>query len=595
MATIPDYNDIQRRPGSTGTGVVRLAGNPLPEAMEALSGDLKAQMDVRNKQEVARATNAFLLLKAEQDNAFDDDPEFETIPSRYKSGMDEGLSLAAQKITDPQIRQAFQEEMGVRVAEGEQRMVDLSREKRRSKELGDIANEADILLKEALRPGSDINHMITAMDFRLNAAAEAGVTSQEQAQRGMIAFRNKIATEKLTAMPPSDRLSVFEDPPEWLSNIDAGTLARLQREAEEEKRIEVSQQAAMYALDQGMGPERANSYLFEKLGPGREYAAARNEYNAMYSAKETARVTNQRNAAVAVWEALHPPQGSGVAPMSLADIRMHGLQDEDGQNVWEQLTQPQRAAFLDADLARSSTRRQQSDRVVTLQTYRLYQRFKQGEVGAGRELFEYITDNINYYNDTDWKTWSEVAATGEIGEPAKPLFSAIDEVQLLTTNWGAEEKLKVLDYMNKQYYDYRDQYGQDPPPEEVSRIRRRAFEAYSTSSLFDFDDPMYAMPEDQKLEYVLEIPAENRQRFIDDNFRGDSRIRIMLQVMQRQDPARYERAVAQVEAEGGPPTYERIEREYKAQAPSTAPATPATAPSTDDQLDPASYADPGGA
>lgn len=595
MPTIPSVNSIQRRQGPTGSAIVRPAGNPAIDAMDGVSRKLGDDIERISRDELAKATNKFLVLKAEQDNAFDNDPDYGSIPDRYTTSIQEGIGLLSREISDPAAREMFQSEMSVHLAQGREKMIDLSRQKHREKEIGDITTDADSLLKIASKPDTDIGYIANAMDMRFETAAENGVIGYDDAQKLKMEFRNNIAVKRLAGLSPHDRIDVFKENPQWLGNIPVETQSRLKKEAEEEIRIETSQSAAMEALSQDMSPAKANTYLFNKLGPGREYAAARAEFNAMYSAKENTRVINQRDAANTVWEALFPPAGSGVDPLRLSDIRMNGLMNEDGENAWEQLSQPQRDAFLRAESDRNAARRTESDRVTILQTYRLYQRFKKGEPDSGRDLYEFVTNNIDKYSASDWRTFSEIAATGDIGEPVKPLFSAIDEVQLLTKNWPAEETLKVVNYMNQQFYDYVDQFGQTPPAEELSRIRQRAFESYSTSSVFDLDDPMYAMDDEEKVDYVMSMPADDRQQFVDDNFRGTSRIKIMLEMMQRSNPQAYEAAIMQLEAEGGTITYDRVAREFRQQTNRSDFEPETIEPTQDDVIDPAAFADPGGA
>ena len=329
MPTIPGY-DSQRQPSTRQQSLVR--SNPVDMGIDETLEDVNQQIRQRDENEYARAKSRFLVLKAEQDNAYDDDQDFSTIQERWEGVMREGMGVSASQITNPVLREQFQTEMEVQMATGAERMRDIARVKYRDKELGDITQEVDILLKEAVRPGSDVEHIVGAVGQRYRAAADAGVLDREAAEKLRIAFTNEAAVSKLTAMAPGDRLQVFKTSPAWLDNIGATRLAQLKKEAKEDALEEKTLATALHlnSLDE----EDANTEL-RKIKDSDEYRMTRLRLLELRSDDDNALQEKQQE----LYTSLMPDirtgklrvedlEGIGLRPMDLTPAQYDNLRRE---------------------------------------------------------------------------------------------------------------------------------------------------------------------------------------------------------------------------------------------------------------------------
>lgn len=452
MPTIPSVNSIQRRQGPTGSAIVRPAGNPAVDAMDGVSRKLGDDIERISRDELAKATNKFLVLKAEQDNAFDNDPDYGSIPDRYTTRIQEGIGLLSREISDPAAREMFQSEMSVHLAQGREKMIDLSRQKHREKEIGDITNEADILLKESIRPGSDIAFTANAMDMRIQAAADNGILNQDDAQQLKIKFRDNVALSKLTAMSPQDRLEVFKESPQWLNNIDAGTQSRLKKEAQSQARLSDAQQAADYAMRENMTRTEANRYFFDKFQSKDPelYSDAVTQFGLRYQSKkadDAERATELFN-----------DYADGVidGTWGTAEIMTENPDD------WYDMSPAAQQNLINWEQQRAGGKmRQHSDRGVVFELMRL----SKGGKNTWPDFLQYFSEHSSQLNQADFKTWADIA-TGD----NTSLLSAQELLSAATRNMTNDRQItQVYTRVNDWHTDQRNRNGVAPTGDEISK------------------------------------------------------------------------------------------------------------------------------
>ena len=231
MATIPGY-EPQRAPSSRQQGVVTMDTRAATTGTDAVAGDLGKMIETRDRNEVAKARNKFLMLKTEQDAAYNDDEDFKTIPERYGKVMDEGFSDLVMSITDDNVREQFQGEIEVDLVRGKERIKGIAGDKHKDRERSTINEEFSILQKAAEDDAGDPVWIYNAMRRRLTAAAEDNIISHQEAQAQGDLFRTNVATNKLKAMEAQDRLDALSAP--WAANIPVHITKVLRDEAKAE-------------------------------------------------------------------------------------------------------------------------------------------------------------------------------------------------------------------------------------------------------------------------------------------------------------------------------------------------------------------------
>jgi len=251
----------------------------LPEAMSGLSDTLKHIAKTRNDLELTKAMNKFRIARAQALSRQDERSDYDQIETDWDGETREAAALAAQGITDGQVREHFQGLAEVDIENDRVRVQDLVFKKRTEAEMGDLLDTEDEYRKLAIH--TDAGSMPGLMDEMrgtYTSLANAGFLPADEAERRYIEFRNGVAVERLTAMPAADRMEVFRTQPEWLRNLDQVTYSRLKKEAEAELREDKALATAknLLAMDDAQAFERLRG-----ITDADEYSATRARYGEM--------------------------------------------------------------------------------------------------------------------------------------------------------------------------------------------------------------------------------------------------------------------------------------------------------------------------
>ena len=529
MPTIPNVNLKETRISQRQQPIVQLAQDPISDVMQDFAGDLNKMAEVRTQNQTAKARNQFLILKSQQDNAYDDDEEFGTIGQRYDSSMNEGLSLAAQGIESSEAREMFVSDMSVGLEQGRQRMTDLVRIKAKDRELTDINSEMLILLQEGSRPDSDIGFINGAVQERLKAAADRNVIDHVTAGKMGQEFTNNLALDKLTTLSAEDRLEALKE--DWVQNLPAVTLGAVKREAEEELRLGKAQTAAYQALTKGLDRNEATQSLYAEFKSDPElYRDAMTQFGVMYQNKRV----NESEQAVDLFN--NYADGVIDGSQSTAEIIKENPKD------WYAMTPGAQQNLIRWEESKALGKsRTDSDRGVL---FKLMSLQRQG-ANARPDLERFFMENSSLLNQSDFKAWSEIVIGKNEGllTPQTMLANA-------TRNMTDDRKISQI-YTRVQDWYFAEQQKTGIVDEEQIQ-RKIKFEIQNLNVDWGFDDTPGEMDIEELAESYLDPENAERRDLIRSSITDTKeKAAFDLSVFEKGDPQGYEDYVNEVNNLGG--------------------------------------------
>jgi hypothetical protein len=323
-----------------------LGQRPVPEAAPTFAAPAGAEAPARAAEGVGnsieeigftlqRARRAAVLAdtlqKSQQDLdakqiAYQRDPDFKTIPQRFKGEADQIGQSYAQQIEDPVVRQVFTREYG-RFATAKQ----FSIMQTAAKKEGDynVSTLDSFQEQSSLSYAAATNEMertVIANQYKMAVGemAHAGWITQTDAEKRMKQFAQR--TDQAIAMQdinnnPNDAIQRLSDPAQY-PRMDPTERERLIRAAD----VRLRQQQAEARLAQEQAEKDAREQLFQKLAAGRLTVRDIMNSNASPVAQEHyLEILHQRSK-----EALERPvrQEPSVFLNALQGIRDHTIVDE---------------------------------------------------------------------------------------------------------------------------------------------------------------------------------------------------------------------------------------------------------------------------
>lgn len=234
MARIPDVSQLDKytpdgRQSPSGYDT-RQVGDGTMALGRALEDAAVRAEERRNKIEMAKADADFRILKSQQDRAYDQDDDYQTIPERYNTTMTQGVDEILTGVTDPRVRNLLQERYRAEVGIGTATMGTKAWDREVSVELGAMDDRLHKVFDEALT-GDDRNFLDSfgTIDQYLNAVIDAGYIDDAKAAKLKREWQNKLAVGRLEMYDPKDRVGMLRQ--SWAKNLPANTRAKLMREA----------------------------------------------------------------------------------------------------------------------------------------------------------------------------------------------------------------------------------------------------------------------------------------------------------------------------------------------------------------------------
>jgi len=196
--------------------------------VQQVAGALDTIRERNTRFEVSRARTDFLVNKAKQDYAYDNDPDYDTISERYSTSMQDILDSAAESIQDPWARQAFVDQARAQIAFGQERINQLAFGKFSDAEQASINESLEELVGAyGTNPNPEI---INSVKERLQMAQEMGILSAVDEQRLFSNFQDRAFLTRFQSLSPAEKTEAINE--DWFRNLPDNIQAQAKREAE---------------------------------------------------------------------------------------------------------------------------------------------------------------------------------------------------------------------------------------------------------------------------------------------------------------------------------------------------------------------------
>jgi hypothetical protein len=450
MATIPDPASIERRIPS---GREQLSGYRDPGAgqFEAdISSLLDGVADQRTKSSLAKAENQFLLAKAEEDNAYDEDTDYATIEGRWTKNVSGKLNDAASIISNPILRDEFINRQKIRVEEGRQRMEGFAREKEYDFERADLSRR----LEDTVNVGIEGGDFMTAYKSATNLIDTNIALSEEQRQKLKQSTRIRIATGRLDVLPPEKRMNEIE---RLEDHLPKDVIAKYKRHAEEALIDQRTQTAVDSVMSQEATMEERRNVLdkqFKNDTKARDEANRRLDY----------RLAKEKEAKVEQQMDLHGQYFLDVREgrIQVADIPL-AEREAMGPNMIKSL--------YSAQDARTSAKAVESDRQTLLDLHRMNE---SNDPNVKVRMQEYFIENADKLNATDYNNWARQVAKDEAPSEVKSMLTTQQTILSKFAHqavdgydYSTNDKQLMLENLNQWHVDYqRTHNGKLPTDQE---------------------------------------------------------------------------------------------------------------------------------
>jgi len=262
-AIIPDVQSLQRSDYSGQQQVYRAPGiTPVqgPNTASIIGGLLDEQYRKQATEELAKAKVQLQLGRIEQDNAYNEDQDVDTIEERWNGQMIEHLGKAATNISEGDVREAFVEESQVSLAQGQMAIKQFAFTKKADQQMAFASGSTDIIAKGAVQDGGDVVSSMEAITSVWEAAANSGYTSWENAGAQIRGAKFAIAEGKIKSLPPADQLLALKKP--WAQELPNDIRVQLQNEAKRLLVLGEAQGAAYHGLVNDMSESEFDLYLY---------------------------------------------------------------------------------------------------------------------------------------------------------------------------------------------------------------------------------------------------------------------------------------------------------------------------------------------
>jgi organic radical activating enzyme len=173
MALLPSADNLGRRDFTDRSQVVRpqldFGGqNRFAATLENVSNNINERLD---RASLTKATIEFQKAKLDADNAFDNDPDFETHEQRYNESLGKAAESISKTVRNPAMRDEFSQRLALYQAEGSANIKKKAFVKETEKGLADLDSNLTVSRENYLRSSSQADKelarqsMIDSIDF----------------------------------------------------------------------------------------------------------------------------------------------------------------------------------------------------------------------------------------------------------------------------------------------------------------------------------------------------------------------------------------------------------------------------------------------
>lgn len=498
MARIPDALSIARPVPQGRAPVARMDTQFAGAAMGELAGALGEMGERQSRNQLAKAEADFLITKAEQDNAYEQDDDYSTIPERYEGAMSERLGEIAGNIDDPELRNEFVNKYRVNVAQGTERIKGVAWGKERDFERGSLDDRLNKLRESALQSG-DLVMANQAADDLVGSAAELEFVSEQERVAMTTDFKHGLASGRIEMMEPEKRLEALKQP--WAKNIPSDTRAKLKREAEKATRA-------------GKAVGIVDSYMSKELDIETGMVEAEKITDPLLRKEVESRFAYdhgmQRKATVEQQSELRDIYFSDVA---LGKLTVDNIPKDD----WEAMGADVQASLISAQGQSARGAKTPFNVVHHDKLMQLKVQADRGVPDAGIKMREYFIANAHGMSETQQKTWSTASIDGLMPLEAE---SGLSDAQIasakLPASIDAEARRVLIGEIGEWRENFIERYQKQPTDKDRDDALDRMLMEYATGEFFGIrmgTKPVYEMSEEESREAMVLMREDNPEAF----------------------------------------------------------------------------------
>lgn len=430
MPTIPSLERRTVTPSSrvTNVGVADIGsvGRELGGAIDRTRARVDEAAQKKTRYELADAKSKLNILAYQQNNAYDRDDDYETIPTRWDESWSKGVDELAAKISDPEARNAFMMQATEQKEANRARITQLAFGKERDVKRSEMNTQynalRDIVITGDAKQAADA---INSMGELAQAGVDNNYYDHEEGGRLIQTWKTDAAVGRLRKIAPEDRVHALKDPL-ITGNIPSDKLAELQREADNA----VLEKRSLDVVD-GLGADFSLSRLYDASEKIDDPVLRKK-----VEARGGAVFRQNRNARLEQAEEFHQKE---FVPVLLGEKELDVNSPE-----FRNLPVNYQTSLIKATEAKDSPAKR-TDPWVQDKMMELYTK---QEFTALREFY---VDNIGKMSASDQAKWSKVSWDGVVPDDWKSKFTVQQRITSALTDAEIADKNakdKVMNIVN---------------------------------------------------------------------------------------------------------------------------------------------------
>jgi hypothetical protein len=497
MPTIPSPTSVATNvPGYSGQPVygrdVSDAGAPAA-AIGRVKNELVAieqeRYERNQREEIAKAQTDFQILMAQQNAAYDNDDDVDTIMGRYEENVYNGLSGIASEISDPRARDFFVHQNNLAIEQGKVRMQGVIHNKRSDNARAYAVAATDIIQKDAIAGGS-MQFAQQSLESMYLSMAEQGFIDKELAQEAIINSRNTMAIGRLKTMPPEVQLQALNE--DWAKELPLDVQVQLKDQAEAAMMNDEALSLAQGWMEEGLNMDQVNVEL-AKIKDSALFEKARTRILQLKNDDEAGLQEMQKE--------LYEEYFSGVA---YGDMKISDIPDLDKYGMSPaQITNLQSAETRAAKRAAGEHVPEYSNPEVVA---KLRGHLARQELQQARK---YFSENFAELNDSHFRYFeSQVQPSMKNDGTGKALRTLNQTMNRLLRENGLEKDYaienQIWDNLNRRFENYIQREGKVPTDREKNEWAKDEFlniRRDPDAWFFDEDEYLFNMTEDERSDF----------------------------------------------------------------------------------------------
>jgi hypothetical protein len=274
-----------------------------------IAGQLEQVADNRSRYQLAQAKTSFLTAKVKQDNAYNNDEDYASIPTRYENTMRSAISDASQLIDDSRVRAMFQDDSELQSLKGFERISSFARGVETDYQRAYVSDGLKKIRESALT--GDVSDSMAAASELVDSAVAMNYLSAEEGESAISAWTDDTLVSKIKMMEPEERVNSLNQ--EWASSIPSDLRVGLQRESD----AMLLDSRAMGFVDELMIQGKGDEYSMGQINliPDPDLrAAAESRYKTEIGTRRTLSAENDTDDMNQYYAMLRDPANASAGP-----------------------------------------------------------------------------------------------------------------------------------------------------------------------------------------------------------------------------------------------------------------------------------------